>query len=366
MLSYLADYETYFGPLRLFRYLTLRAAFAGMTAMGIGFIVGPWLFGKLRLLRAKQSLRGKDEVGALADLHASKSQTPTMGGLMICVSVVVSSLLWARPSIYVFTALVVYIGLTVIGFLDDYLKVSKKNSKGLPGRWKLLGQAFLTGFALLMLLTNSESADQMRELWVPFYKDALWVSMPLAVLVPFLFLILAGSSNAINLTDGIDGLAIGCTVTAALAFAIMAYAAGNTVICSYLSISYIAGAGELAVVCATLLGASLAFLWYNCHPAEVFMGDTGSLAIGGLIGIIAFMVHQPLTLIIVGGIFVIEAMSVILQVVSFRTRGKRIFKMSPIHHHFELKGWHENKVVIRFWILSLIFAIAGLATLKLR
>jgi phospho-N-acetylmuramoyl-pentapeptide-transferase len=206
----------------------------------------------------------------------------------------------------------------------------------------------------------------MRELWVPFYKEVLWSQMSLFFLVPFLFLILSGSSNAINLTDGVDGLAIGCTVTAAMAFAIMAYAAGNTIIADYLFISYIPGAGELAVVCSALLGASLAFLWYNSHPAEVFMGDTGSLALGGLIGMIAFMVHQPLTLIIVGGIFVMEAGSVILQVGSFKLRKKRIFRMSPIHHHFELKGWHENKVVIRFWILSLIFAMAGLATLKLR
>jgi len=224
----------------------------------------------------------------------------------------------------------------------------------------------LTGVALLLLLSVPDSAAKMRELWVPFYKDMLISSMPIWLLAPFFFLVLAGSSNAINLTDGVDGLAIGCTVTAALAFAIMAYVAGNVIISDYLFISYIPGAGELTVVCAALLGASLAFLWYNCHPAEVFMGDTGSLALGGLIGVIAFMVHQPFTLIIVGGIFVMEAGSVILQVASFKTRGKRIFRMSPIHHHFELKGWHENKVVIRFWILSLIFAMAGLATLKLR
>lgn len=366
MLSYLADFESYFGPLRLFRYITLRAAFAGVTALMVGFLIGPWIFAKLRQLRAKQSLRTKDEVGELADLHATKSQTPTMGGLMICISIVVSSVLWARPNVYVYTALLVYLGLTVIGFLDDYLKVSKANSKGLPGRWKLVGQATLTGLALLLLLSFPESADRMRELWVPFYKEVLWLKMPLFFLVPFLFLILAGSSNAINLTDGVDGLAIGCTVTVALAYAIMAYAAGNAIISDYLFISFIPGAGELAVVCSALLGASLAFLWYNSHPAEVFMGDTGSLALGGLIGMIAFMVHQPLTLVIVGGIFVMEAVSVILQVGSFKTRKKRIFKMAPIHHHFELKGWHENKVVIRFWILSLIFAMAGLATLKLR
>lgn len=366
MLSYLADYEYIFGPLRLFRYLTLRAAFAGVTAMGIGFVLGPWIFAKLRELRARQAFRGKDEVGELAELHASKAQTPTMGGFMICVSVVGSAVLWASPNVYVYTALVIYLGLTVIGFLDDYLKVSKANSKGLPGRWKLVGQALLTAIALAILLSFPDSSIKMRELWVPFYKDVVLSEMSLFLLFPFLFLILSGSSNAINLTDGVDGLAIGCTVTVALAYAIMAYAAGNVIISDYLFISYIPGAGELTVVCASLLGASLAFLWYNSHPAEVFMGDTGSLALGGLIGMIAFMVHQPLTLIIVGGIFVMEAGSVILQVASFKTRGKRIFRMSPIHHHFELKGWHENKVVIRFWILSLIFAMAGLATLKLR
>jgi phospho-N-acetylmuramoyl-pentapeptide-transferase len=366
MLSYLADFENIFGPLRLFRYLTLRAALAGLTAMTLGFIVGPWIFAKLRELRAKQAFRGKDEVGELAELHASKAQTPTMGGLMICISVVTSAVLWARPNIYVYTALIIYLGLTVIGFIDDYLKVSKANSKGLSSRWKLIGQALLTVIALILLLSAPESAVKMRELWVPFYKDVLFSRMSLFFLAPFLFLILSGSSNAINLTDGVDGLAIGCTVTVALAYAIMAYAAGNAIISDYLYISYIPGVGELTVVCAALLGASLAFLWYNSHPAEVFMGDTGSLALGGLIGIIAFMVHQPLTLIIVGGIFVMEASSVILQVGSFKLRKKRIFRMSPIHHHFELKGWHENKVVIRFWILSLIFAMAGLATLKLR
>jgi len=206
----------------------------------------------------------------------------------------------------------------------------------------------------------------MTELWVPFYKEVLVQSMNV-VLVFFLFLVtLLGSSNAINLTDGLDGLAIGCTVTVALTYGVMAYASGNSIIADYLRVSWVPGTGELAVVCSALVGGSLAFLWYNAHPAEVFMGDTGSLAIGGLVGIIALMVHQPITLILVGGIFVMEAGSVILQVASFKTRGKRIFRMSPIHHHFELKGWKETKVVIRFWILSLIFAIFGLATLKLR
>lgn len=366
MLSYLADFESYFGPLRLFRYLTFRSAMAGMTAMGIGFLMGPWLIARLRLLRARQSMRTETEVGALAGLHAEKSETPTMGGLMIAAAVIVSALLWARPNVYVITSLLVYGGLTLLGFVDDYLKVTQRTSRGLPARWKLIGQGLLTALALLLLMSVPESAAKMRELWVPFHKAILVEQMPLIILFPFLFLVLAGSSNAINLTDGIDGLAIGCTVTAALAYAIMAYAAGNAIMADYLFISFVPGAGELTVLCAALLGASLTFLWYNSHPAEVFMGDTGSLALGGLIGMVAFMVHQPFTLVIVGGIFVCEALSVILQVGSFRLRGKRIFKMSPIHHHFELAGWHENKVVIRFWILSLIFAMIGLATLKLR
>lgn len=366
MLSYLADFESYFGPLRLFRYLTFRSAMAGMTAMGIGFLMGPWLIARLRLLRARQSMRTETEVGALAGLHADKSETPTMGGLMIAAAVIVSALLWARPNVYVITSLLVYGGLTLLGFVDDYLKVTQRSSRGLPGRWKLIGQGLLTALALLLLMSVPESAAKMRELWVPFHKAILVEQMPLIILFPFLFLVLAGSSNAINLTDGIDGLAIGCTVTAALAYAIMAYAAGNAIMADYLFISFVPGAGELTVLCAALLGASLTFLWYNSHPAEVFMGDTGSLALGGLIGMVAFMVHQPFTLVIVGGIFVCEALSVILQVGSFKLRGKRIFKMSPIHHHFELAGWHENKVVIRFWILSLIFAMIGLATLKLR
>ncbi len=366
MLTFLAEFESIYGPLRLFRYITIRAVFAGVTALIIGFVIAPWVFRKLKDLSASQVLRGEAEVGDLAKLHKGKSQTPTMGGLIIYVSVTISVLLWATPNVYVFSALLVYTALTVIGFLDDYLKIARRNSKGLAGRWKLLGQALTTGTVLLLLLSNPDSADKMRELWVPFYKDVVITQMPLFVLFPFLFLILAGSSNAINLTDGIDGLAIGCTVTVALAFGIMAYAAGNAIVADYLFISFLPGVGELTVVCSALLGGSLVFLWYNAHPAEVFMGDTGSLALGGIIGIIAFMVHQPFVLIIVGGIFVIEALSVILQVGSFKLRKKRIFRMAPIHHHFEIAGWHENKVVIRFWMLSLVFAIAGLATLKLR
>ena len=381
MLSYLQFYEAWFGPLRLFQFISVRSIGAGVTALILGYFLGPLIIRNLRLVGAKQAFREKDEVGELANLHQGKQKTPTMGGLLIFISVVVSCLLWAEPNVYVITGLVTYLLLTVVGFLDDYLKVVKKNSKGLAGRFKLIGQFLTTAIALFLLLGPfsqnlsgfSEqalgSAEKMREIWIPFVSYADNASIPtlsLGVLFLFFLVTLCGSSNAINLTDGLDGLAIGCTVTVALTYGIMAYAAGNYLIADYLKVSWVPGSGELTIVCSALLGGSLAFLWYNAHPAEVFMGDTGSLAIGGLVGIIALMIHQPLTLIIVGGIFVMEAGSVILQVASFKTRGKRIFRMSPIHHHFELMGWKETKVVIRFWILSLLFALIGLATLKLR
>jgi phospho-N-acetylmuramoyl-pentapeptide-transferase len=378
MLSYLQFGEDLWGPLRLFQFISIRAIFAGITAIFIGFVLGPKLISALRTFGAKQAFRDKDEVGDLAALHEAKAKTPTMGGLLIFGSVLFSTILWAEPNIYVITAMAIYIILTMVGFADDYLKISKKNSKGLAGRYKLLGQLLATGVALFFLLgpfsenftgtqeRSLESSSKMMELWLPFYKDIVIQNMPIILVFVLFLFTLTGSSNAINLTDGLDGLAIGCTVTVALTYGIMSYASGNFVISEYLRISWVPGTGELTVVCAALLGGSLAFLWYNAHPAEMFMGDTGTLAIGGLVGIIALMIHQPFTLIIVGGIFVMEAGSVILQVASFKSRGKRIFLMSPIHHHFELKGWKETKVVIRFWILSLLFAIIGLATLKLR
>jgi phospho-N-acetylmuramoyl-pentapeptide-transferase len=378
MLTYLQNLEDLFGPLRLFQFISVRAMMAGLTSLFLGFYLGPRLFALLCSLDARQAFRSEEEVGELAGLHKEKASTPTMGGLLIFMSVVLSSLLWADPNVYVVTALAVYALLTVVGFSDDYLKVAKRNSKGLPGKMKLLGQLIAVAVALYLLIgpvgemltgikgNASGSAAKMSQLWVPFYKEVLWQAMPLTAIFVLFFFTLCGSSNAINLTDGLDGLAIGCTVTVALAYGLMAYASGNSIISDYLLISMVPGTGELTVVCAALLGGCLAFLWYNAPPAEVFMGDTGSLAIGGLVGIIALMIHQPFTLVIVGGIFVIEAASVILQVASFKLTGNRIFRMAPIHHHFELKGWKETKVVIRFWILSLLFAIMGLATLKLR
>ena len=366
MLAYLAEFDEIFGPLRLFRYLTLRSVMAAVTSMMVGFAIAPWLLGKLREFNISQTLRSSSEVGKLSDLHAGKKDIPTMGGLLIYAAIMTSTLLWAKPNIYVQVALFVYTCLTVVGYIDDYLKVSRRRSTGLAGRYKLMSQAVIAIIAIGALLIHPDSRMLVKQLWLPFLKMPVWQQMPLWFLGVFFFLVLAGSSNAINLTDGVDGLAIGCVITVALVYGIMSYCSGHIIIAEYLLISYVAGSGELAVICASMVGAGLAFLWYNSHPAEVFMGDTGSLALGGMIGTIAFLVHQPITLLLVGGIFVTEAISVILQVGSYKMTGQRVFLMAPLHHHFELKGWAESKVVIRFWILSLIFGLCGLATLKLR
>jgi phospho-N-acetylmuramoyl-pentapeptide-transferase len=269
-------------------------------------------------------------------------------------------------------ALFVYAALTAVGFRDDYLKVVRKSRDGISSRAKIFWQTLITFAALGLLLAHPASGEKIRELWVPFVKHPVVASLPIGALFVLVYLWLVGFSNAINLTDGLDGLAIGCTITVALVYGIMAYVASNEIIAKYLLISFVPGTGELAVVCGALVGAGLAFLWYNSHPAEVFMGDTGSLALGGLLGMIAFMVQQPLTLVLVGGVFVWEAASVILQVGYFKfTRrwggeGRRLFLMAPIHHHFQKQGWPETKVVLRFWVISLICALAGLGTLKTR
>lgn len=370
MLSYLADLENVWGPLRVLRYLTLRTLLAAGTAMVVGFVVGPWLIMKLRRLKFGQHY-DDDRTGDLAT-RFDKKNTPTMGGLLIFVSVAVSTLLWAAPNVWVLTALFVYAALTAVGFRDDYLKVVRKSRDGISSWEKLFWQTTITLVALVVLAWHPLSAENIRELWVPFLKVPLVAAMPLIALFVFMFFWVVGFSNAINLTDGLDGLAIGCTITVALVYGLMAYAAGNIRIAEYLLIGYVAGTGELTVICGALVGAGMAFLWYNSHPAEVFMGDTGSLALGGLIGVIAFMVQQPLTLVIVGGVFVMEAVSVMIQIGFFKYsrrrygEGRRVFLMAPIHHHFQKRGWPETKVVLRFWILSLLCALIGLGTLKLR
>jgi len=370
MLSQLAEWEEVWGPLRVLRYITLRTLLAAGTAAVVGFIIGPWLIARLRRLKFGQHY-DDDRTGDLAH-RFDKKNTPTMGGLLIFVAVAISTLLWAAPNVWVLTALFVYAALTGVGFRDDYLKVVRRSRDGISSREKLFWQTLITLIALVVLAWHPLSAQNIRELWVPFLKVPLITTVPLAVLFVLMFFWVVGFSNAINLTDGLDGLAIGCTITVALVYGLMAYAAGNVIISNYLLIGYVAGTGELTVILGALVGAGLAFLWYNSHPAEVFMGDTGSLALGGLIGVIAFMVQQPLTLVLVGGVFVAEALSVIIQVGWFKYsrrrygEGRRIFLMAPIHHHFQKRGWPETKVVLRFWIISLMCALAGLGTLKLR
>jgi phospho-N-acetylmuramoyl-pentapeptide-transferase len=370
MLSLLAHYDHLFGPLRIFRSLTFRTVLAAVTAACIGFAIGPRLIRRLRRLKFGQHY-DDDRTGELAQ-RFDKKNTPTMGGLLIFASVFLSSLLWAAPNIWMAVALFVYAALTAVGFRDDYLKVVRRSRDGISSGAKIFWQTVITVAALGLLLAHPASGEKIRELWVPFIKHPVVASLPIGALFVLVYLWLVGFSNAINLTDGLDGLAIGCTITVALVYGIMAYVASNEIIAKYLLISFVPGTGELAVVCGALLGAGLAFLWYNSYPAEVFMGDTGSLALGGLLGMIAFMVQQPFTLILVGGVFVWEATSVILQVGWFKlTRqrygvGRRLFLMAPIHHHFQKQGWPETKVVLRFWVLSLIFALAGLGTLKTR
>jgi phospho-N-acetylmuramoyl-pentapeptide-transferase len=289
-----------------------------------------------------------------------------MGGVIVIGSVFLSSALWARPdNRFVWLVLFSMVYLGILGFLDDYLKVTKKKTDGIPGRIKLLCQLALACIVAAVFLTSPLLEVQARSLYVPFVKAPVVTNMSwFAVL--FFALVIVGSSNAVNLTDGLDGLAIGCTITVAFAYALLTYAAGNFRIAEYLQVPFYPFTGELTVVCSALIGAGLGFLWFNCHPAKVFMGDTGSLAIGGMIGVVAICCKQELLLAVVGGVFVIEAVSVILQVFSFKLTGRRIFAMSPLHHHFELIGWKENTVIVRFWIVSAIFALLGLATLKLR
>ncbi len=370
MISFLSEFENYFGPLRLLSKITVRTIGAVVTATLIGFIIGPWLIAKLRKLKFGQHY-DDDRTGDLAQ-RFDKKNTPTMGGLLIFFSVFVSTFLWAVPNVWVIVSLFVYTALTAVGFRDDYLKVVKKNRAGISSREKMFWQTLVTVIALGALLWHPMSAVKIRELWVPFIKYPVLAVMPVSALFVLMFLWVVGFSNAINLTDGLDGLAIGCTITVALVYGIMAYVADNVNLVSYLLIGHVPGTGELTVVCGALVGAGMAFLWYNSYPAELFMGDTGSLALGGLIGMIAFMVQQPLTLVIVGGVFVWEAVSVLIQVGWFKyTRrrfgiGQRFFLMAPVHHHFQKQGWPETKVVLRFWVISLMCALAGLGTLKLR
>jgi phospho-N-acetylmuramoyl-pentapeptide-transferase len=350
----------------VFLYVTFRAIAAAVTAFLLTLIFGNFIIRILIALKLGQPIRGAAEVHRLAELHGGKQGTPTMGGVLVIGSVFVSSLLWARlDNRFVWLVLFCMVYLGALGFADDYLKVTKKKSDGISGRIKLVFQIALALIVTAVFLSSPLLEIQARSLYVPFVKAPVITNMGWFTFIFFL-LVIVGSSNAVNLTDGLDGLAIGCTITVAFAYALLSYAAGNFRIAEYLQVPFYPFAGELTVVCSALIGAGLGFLWFNCFPAKVFMGDTGSLSIGGMIGVVAICCKQELLLVVVGGVFVIEAVSVILQVMSFKLTGKRIFVMSPLHHHFELTGWKENTVIVRFWILSIIFALLGLATLKLR
>ncbi len=343
----------------LFKYLTFRSGGAVMTSLLISFIFGPAL---IRWLRSKQG-KGQPIRDDGPESHLQKQGTPTMGGVMILLSVIVSTLLWSDvTNDYVWAVLIVTMGFGAIGFIDDYMKVTKANTKGLRGKMKLLLQFSIAAIAGIWVMnTMGEGATNLS---IPFTKS--WYPNLGWLWLPFVMLVMVGASNAVNLTDGLDGLAIVPIMIAAGCFALIAYLTGNAIYSEYLQIHPVPGAGELAVFCAALVGASLGFLWFNAPPAMIFMGDTGSLAFGGALGAIAVVTKHELVLAIIGGLFVLEAASVIIQVASFKMTGKRVFRMAPIHHHFEKKGWAEPTVVIRFWIIASILAIIGLSTLKLR
>lgn len=354
--EYLTQYATFFN---VFSYLTMRAILSVLTALLISLLLGPALIRYLQRLQIGQAVRDDGPQS-----HLSKSGTPTMGGILIIAAISISSLLWADLSNrYVLVALAVLLGFGLVGFVDDYRKVVQKNSRGLPAKWKYFWSSLVAASAAVTLY-GFATVGAETQLLVPFFKDVM-PQLGLLYMVLAYFVII-GTSNAVNLTDGLDGLAIVPTIMVAGALGIFAYASGNVNFSAYLNIPYLPLSGELLVFCTAICGAGLGFLWFNTYPAQVFMGDVGALALGAALGVVAVMVRQELVLFIMGGVFVMETLSVMLQVGSYKLRGKRIFRMAPIHHHYELKGWPEPRVIVRFWILSLVFVLIGLATLKLR
>jgi len=341
----------------VFKYLTFRTIYAMITALLVAFIIGPWVIRKLESLQARQVIRTDGP-----ESHLKKQGTPTMGGVLILASIIIPTLLWSDlTNSYIWLALFIISGYGIIGFVDDYKKVVEKNPKGLTPRQKMFWQILLAGAVATILYVLPGFSE---ELYFPFLKK-LHPDLGLFY-IPFVTLVIVGASNAVNLTDGLDGLAIGPVSINAATYMIFAYIAGNFKLATYLQMPYVAGTGELAILCGAMVGAGLGFLWYNSYPAEVFMGDVGSLSLGGGLGTLAVLTKQEILLVIVGGVFVVEALSVIFQVGSYKYRGKRIFRMAPIHHHFELKGVAEPKIIVRFWIISIILALVAISTLKLR
>jgi len=366
MLYYLHLLDEYFSPLNVFYYISFRAGAACLTAFLLSLLMGNFVIRKLISLKVGQPIRTAEEVHKLYELHEGKGGTPTMGGVLILSTILISTLVWAQPTNpFILVLLLVLVTHGFLGFADDYKKVKQKKSDGVSARFKLVFQLASAGAAGAILYFNPETQNYVQELLIPTVRD---YRLPMGVFcIGFFIIIIVGSSNAVNLTDGLDGLAIGCMIVAAMTYAIFAYIAGNESFASYLSdLPHHPKAGEVAIFSMSIVGSGLGFLWFNSYPARVFMGDTGSLALGGLLGTIAICCRQEIILLVVGGVFVMEALSVILQVASFKTRGKRIFRMAPIHHHFELKGWKETKVIVRFWIIAIMFALAGLSTLKIR
>ncbi len=365
----------FFHPFRIFRYLTFRTAFASGTALLIALLIGPYVIQKLREFQIGQYIR---EDGPKS--HQKKSGTPTMGGVLIVIAIVLPTVLWSDPTNwFVWIAVFATLAFGAVGFADDYIKVVKRRNLGLTARAKLAGQAIAALLVAAALVILQQFKMFSTALMVPFAKsvrpDLLWhwpmhvPHMAFLAFVPFVawvIFVLMGSSNAVNLTDGLDGLAIGCTIIAAAALAVLTYVSGHVVFADYLELQRMPQVAELTIFCGSMVGASIGFLWYNAHPAEIFMGDVGSLALGGAIGTVAIIIRQELLLIFIGGIFIVEAVSVMLQVGSYKLRKKRIFKMAPLHHHFEQLGWSESKIIARFWILALVFALFALTTLKLR
>lgn len=347
--------------LRVFQYITFRGAYATVTALLISFIFGGWVIRRLHALQIGERVRADGPAS-----HQAKAGTPTMGGLLILAAIVVPTLLWANlTNRFVLFALLATVWMGAIGFVDDWLKVVKKRPKGMIGRFKLVGQVGY-GLLLSLLLMAGNAGDPVTtSTAVPFLKDFLF---DLGWLYPLLVvLVVTGASNGVNLTDGLDGLAIGLCALAFGAFAALSYVSGNRIFADYLNIVYLPGAGELTIYCLAAVGAALGFLWFNAHPARIFMGDTGSLALGGALGTVAILIKREVLLVLIGGVFVIEALSVMLQVASYRWRNqKRIFRMAPIHHHFELLGWSETQVVVRFWIVGILFLLMSLSTIKLQ
>ena len=358
--------------LRVFQYITFRTAGAAVTALLLSWWLGPKIIAKLKQLKFSQQYEDKAEAAGGLKARVNKKGTPSMGGVMIVLTLDITALLWARWNEFLALTLMSVVVLAALGFYDDWVKLTKQDKAGVHSKVKLVVQIGLGLFIALYLWNHQSMSDLVRKLMMPFYPEA--VDFAGAGIVGLLITVVAivGSSNAVNLTDGLDGLAIGCTLIVAFVFIILTYIAGNVKTAEYLLVPYVEGAGELTVFCAAMIGAGLGFLWFNCHPAQVFMGDTGSLALGGSLGVIAVLIHQPFVLVIAGGVFVLEALSVMIQTGWFKyTRrkygeGRRVFLMAPLHHHFEKKGWHESQVVARFYILGILFAVVALSTLKLR